>query len=224
VKIYKIKEIFPTIQGEGALAGTAMVFIRMSGCNAWTGKEQDRESDAVKKGSCALICDTDFVGMDKHNGGGAFTSERIKEAVESHVLQHGTRWAVLTGGEPMLQMDTELIDALWGAGVKVAVETNGSIPLADKFDGHWSWPDHICVSPKPPLPVRIEHVDELKVLVPLYSPEDFAGIDAKYNYVQAVWADEESTTQFNKSFAVKYVLRNPNWKLSTQTHKYLGLP
>ncbi|MDR7116755.1 7-carboxy-7-deazaguanine synthase [Caulobacter sp. BE254] len=208
---YTVKEIFLTLQGEGGQAGKAAVFCRFAGCNLWTGREQDRA-----KAVCTF-CDTDFVGTDGEGGGKFATAEALADAVEA-AWTGGPRdrLVVCTGGEPLLQLDATAIAALHARGFMIAVETNGTLKAPDGID----W---VCVSPKADAPVVQTHGQELKLVYPQDKalPERFEGLDFERFYLQPMdGPDRERNTQL----AVAYCLSHPQWRLSVQTHKYLGLP
>jgi 7-carboxy-7-deazaguanine synthase len=208
---YSVKEIFLTLQGEGGQAGKAAVFCRFSGCNLWSGREQDRA-----KAVCTF-CDTDFVGVDGEGGGKFATPEALADAVESAWTggRHD-RLVVCTGGEPLLQLDAPAIAALHARGFMIAVESNGTLQAPDGVD----W---ICVSPKADAPVVQTRGQELKLVYPQDKalPERFADLDFERFYLQPMdGPDRERNTQL----AVAYCLSHPQWRLSVQTHKYLGLP
>ena len=207
---YAVKEIFLTLQGEGAHAGRTAVFCRFSGCNLWTGREQDR-ADAVCK-----FCDTDFVGMDGTLGGRYANADDLASAIaEQWVGPQDHRYTVLTGGEPLLQIDPALIDALHARGFTIAVETNGTIAAPPGFD----W---ICVSPKAGSELVIRKGHELKLVYPQEenTPEDFAGLEFERFSLQPM--DGPDIAQ-NTQAAIAYCLRHPQWRLSVQTHKTLGI-
>ena len=208
---YSVKEIFLTLQGEGGQAGKAAVFCRFAGCNLWTGREQDRA-----KAVCTF-CDTDFVGVDGEGGGKFATPEALVDAVETAWTGGpADRLVVCTGGEPLLQLDTPLIAAFHARGFMIAVETNGTVAAPEGID----W---VCVSPKADAPVTQTRGQELKLVYPQDKalPERFAGLDFERFYLQPMdGPDRERNTQL----AVAYCLSHPQWRLSVQTHKYLGLP
>jgi len=208
---YTVKEIFLTLQGEGGQAGKAAVFCRFSGCNLWTGREQDRH-----KAVCTF-CDTDFVGTDGEGGGKFATADALAAAVEAAWTGGpDDRLVVCTGGEPLLQLDAAAIDALHARGFMIAVETNGTVVAPAGID----W---VCVSPKADAPVVQTSGQELKLVYPQDKalPERFAGLDFERFYLQPMdGPDRERNTQL----AVAYCLSHPQWRLSVQTHKYLGLP
>ena len=208
---YSVKEIFLTLQGEGGQAGKAAVFCRFSGCNLWTGREQDRH-----KAVCTF-CDTDFVGTDGEGGGKFATAEALAAAVEAAWTGGpNDRLVVCTGGEPLLQLDQAAVDALHARGFMIAMESNGTLPAVPGID----W---ICVSPKADAAVVQTSGQELKLVFPQEKamPERFAGLDFERFYLQPMdGPDRERNTQL----AVAYCLSHPQWRLSVQTHKYLGLP
>ena len=208
---YTVKEIFLTLQGEGGQAGKAAVFCRFAGCNLWTGREQDRH-----KAVCTF-CDTDFVGVDGENGGKFATAEALAEAVEAQWTGGpNDRLVVCTGGEPLLQLDAPAIAALHARGFMIAVESNGTVLAPEGID----W---VCISPKADAPVVQTRGQELKLVYPQEKalPERFAGLDFERFYLQPMdGPDRERNTQL----AVAYCLSHPQWRLSVQTHKYLGLP
>jgi 7-carboxy-7-deazaguanine synthase len=208
---YSVKEIFLTLQGEGGQAGKAAVFCRFSGCNLWTGREQDRA-----KAVCTF-CDTDFVGTDGEGGGKFATPDALADAVAAAWTGGADdRLVVITGGEPMLQLDAPLIDALHARGFMIAVETNGTLPAPDGID----W---ICVSPKADAPVVQSRGQELKLVYPqaLADPSRFEHMDFERFYLQPMDGPDQLE---NTQKAVAYCLSHPKWRLSVQTHKYLGLP
>jgi len=208
---YSVKEIFLTLQGEGGQAGRPAVFCRFAGCNLWTGREQDRGS------AVCTFCDTDFVGTDGEGGGKFETPEALAAAVEAAWRGGDVRKLVVcTGGEPLLQLDRPLIDALHARGFEIAIETNGTLAAPEGID----W---ICVSPKADAPVVQTRGQELKLVYPqpLADPARFEGLDFERFYLQPMdGPDRDANTQA----AVAYCLSHPRWRLSVQTHKYLGLP
>ena len=207
---YAVKEIFLTLQGEGAHAGRTAVFCRFSGCNLWTGREQDR-ADAVCK-----FCDTDFVGMDGTLGGRYANADDLASAIAAQwVGSQDHRYTVLTGGEPLLQIDPALIDALHARGFTIPVETNGTIAAPPGLD----W---ICVSPKAGSELVIRKGHELKLVYPQAenAPEDFAGLEFERFSLQPM--DGPDIAQSTQA-AIAYCLRHPQWRLSVQTHKTLGI-
>jgi 7-carboxy-7-deazaguanine synthase (Cx14CxxC type) len=206
---YAVKEIFLTLQGEGMQAGRRAVFLRFSGCNLWSGREQDR-ADAQ-----CNFCDTDFVGMDGENGG-RYEAGALAEKVAALWGKGDFPLVVITGGEPMLQLDAALIEALHKRGFEIAVETNGTLPAPDGID----W---ICVSPKAGTEVVQRFGDELKLVWPQpgVDPRELLGWDFRHFLIQPMDCAEADAA---RRAAIDYVLAHPEWRLSLQTHKLLGLP
>ena len=208
---YSVKEIFKTLQGEGRHAGRPAVFCRFAGCNLWSGRERDRQS------AVCTFCDTDFVGTDG-NGGGRFpdAAALIADIEAAWGPGQASRFVVLTGGEPLLQVDEPLIGALKAAGFEIAVETNGSLPAPAGLD----W---ICVSPKAGAPLALCSGDELKLVYPQaqLKPEDVEGLAFEHFWLQPMDGPERSA---NTSAAVSHCLANPHWRLGLQTHKMIGIP
>ncbi|WP_458757365.1 7-carboxy-7-deazaguanine synthase [Afipia sp. TerB] len=206
---YAVKEIFLTLQGEGAHAGRASVFCRFAGCNLWTGREQDRASATCQ------FCDTDFVGTDGTLGGRYATADGLADTIAAQWTGGDNRYAVLTGGEPMLQIDAALIDALHARGFTIAVETNGTIAPPPGLD----W---ICVSPKAGTDLIVRNGHELKLVYPQPGalPERFADLSFERFSLQPM--DGPDIAQ-NTERAIAYCLRHPQWRLSVQTHKSLGI-
>jgi 7-carboxy-7-deazaguanine synthase (Cx14CxxC type) len=207
---YAVKEIFLTLQGEGAHAGRTAVFCRFSGCNLWTGREQDRATAVCK------FCDTDVVGTDGTLGGRYANADDLAEAIAAQWKgPQNHRYTVLTGGEPLLQVDTALIDALHARGFTIAIETNGTIEPPPGLD----W---ICVSPKAGSELVVRKGHELKLVYPQAenSPEDFAGLEFERFSLQPM--DGPDIAQSTQA-AIAYCLRHPQWRLSVQTHKTLGI-
>ena len=206
---YAVKEIFLTLQGEGMQAGRRAVFLRFAGCNLWTGREQDRAS-----ADCSF-CDTDFVGMDGENGG-RYEAAALAAKVDEIWEQGHRRLVVVTGGEPLLQLDSALIDALHGRGFAIAVETNGTLPAPEGID----W---LCVSPKAGTEVVQRSGDELKLVWPQdgIDPAELAVWDFDHFLIQPMDC-AEGQAALDQSIA--FVMANPGWELSLQTHKLLGLP
>lgn len=209
--MYTVKEIFYTLQGEGANAGSAAVFCRFSGCNLWTGREEDR-SRAV-----CQFCDTDFVGVGPD--GGRFAKPDELAAAVSNAWRGGNdseaRFVVCTGGEPLLQLDEPLIDALHQQGFRVAVETNGTRPALRSLD----W---ICVSPKAGAPFVQKSGDEIKLVYPQPDamPDKFESLDFANFFLQPM---DGPDIEENTRRAVEYCMVHPQWRLSLQTHKLLGI-
>jgi 7-carboxy-7-deazaguanine synthase len=217
---YTVKEIFYTLQGEGANAGRPAVFCRFAGCNLWTGREQDRW-----KATCTF-CDTDFVGTDGPGGGRFATADDLADAVaakwparapgRSGPASRARPLVVCTGGEPLLQLDTAAVDALHARGFEVAVETNGTQLPPTGLD----W---VCVSPKATAELVLTRGNELKLVYPqeTASPERFAEFAFDHFFLQPM--DGPARAE-NTQLAVQYCLDNPQWRLSLQTHKVLGIP
>ena len=206
---YAVKEIFLTLQGEGIQAGRRAVFLRFAGCNLWSGREEDRA-----EAQCTF-CDTDFVGMDGANGG-RYEAEALAQRV-AELWREGERpLVVITGGEPMLQLDEALISALHARGFEVAVETNGTLPAPAGID----W---ICVSPKAGTEVVQRSGDELKLVWPQQGidPEALLGWDFRHFLIQPMDCADAAAA---RAAAIDYVLAHPRWRLGLQTHKLLGLP
>ena len=208
---YSVKEVFYTLQGEGQQAGRPAVFCRFAGCNLWSGREADR-AEAVCR-----FCDTDFVGTDG-SGGGKFDSA---PALAAHVAAHwpagdgGRRFVVCTGGEPLLQLDPALIDALHAAGFEIAVESNGTLAAPPGID----W---LCISPKAGAPLVQRSGQELKVVVP-QPGIDLAALEVLPFASRRVQPMDGPQVQANTAWAVQWCLDHPGWSLSLQTHKLLGI-
>jgi len=208
--MYTVKEIFYTLQGEGANAGRAAVFCRFSGCNLWTGREADRAT------AICDFCDTDFVGVGP-DGGKFATAAELASAVASRwpLESRERRFVVCTGGEPLLQLDAEAVEALHREGFEVAIETNGTqdAPLGI---------DWICVSPKAGASLVLRHGSELKLVFPQpgFEPERFESLDFEHFFLQPM--DGPHAAENTKS-ATEYCLTHPRWRLSLQTHKLLGI-
>jgi 7-carboxy-7-deazaguanine synthase (Cx14CxxC type) len=210
---YKVKEIFYTLQGEGAQAGRPAVFCRFTGCNLWTGREKDRH-----KAICQF-CDTDFVGMDGLNGGQFDTAEALAAKVASlwpAPLSVGKPYVVCTGGEPLLQMDNALVDAFHQFGLEIAVETNGTVTAPVGID----W---ICLSPKANTELLITSGQELKLVFPQSNaePEHYEKMDFDFFYLQPM---DGPLIDINTPLTLDYCLQHPQWRLSLQTHKILQIP
>jgi len=206
---YAVKEIFLTLQGEGMQAGRRAVFLRFAGCNLWSGREEDR-ADAQ-----CNFCDTDFVGTDGENGG-RYAADALADKVAALWAGGERPLVVITGGEPMLQLDEALIAALHARGFEIAVETNGTLPAPAGID----W---ICVSPKAGTEVVQRSGDELKLVWPQagIDPETLTGWDFRHFLIQPMDCAEAEAA---RDAAIGYVLAHPCWRLSLQTHKMLGLP
>ena len=208
---YSVKEIYLTVQGEGAQTGLPAVFLRFSGCNLWSGLERDRASAICK------FCDTDFIGTNGPGGGKFKTPEDLVAACRAHWPQTpGQPWVVCTGGEPLLQLDDDLIKAFHRDGFKVAVETNGTVKAPAGID----W---LCVSPKADTQIVQNTGKELKLVYPQIEnkPADFVELDFETFSLQPL--DDENRAE-NMKAAFEYCLANPKWRLSVQTHKWLGVP
>lgn len=210
---YAVKEIFFTLQGEGAHAGRAAVFCRFSGCNLWNGREADRASAVCQ------FCDTDFVGVNGPGGGKFKSADVLADAVAAawHARNgSGRRFVVCTGGEPLLQLDGALIDALHARYFEIAVETNGTVAAPTGID----W---VCVSPKAGARLIQRSGSELKLVFPQAGadPKEFEGLDFRNFFLQPMDGDDVRT---NTALAVQYCMEHPRWRLSLQTHKLLGIP
>jgi len=209
---YIVKEIFYTLQGEGARTGRAAVFCRFAGCNLWSGREADR-SHAI----CSF-CDTDFVGSDGVQGGKYSLQVLVDTIVATWqaIDSRGKPYVVFTGGEPLLQLDSQLIDALHQVHFEIAIETNGTLPVPPNVD----W---ICVSPKANAPLVVRQGHELKLIFPQLAamPEQFTTLAFTHFFLQPL--DSSAREQHTKQ-AIAYCLAHPQWRLSLQTHKLLGIP
>jgi 7-carboxy-7-deazaguanine synthase len=209
---YSVKEIFYTLQGEGANVGRPAVFCRFAGCNLWSGLEQDRS-----QGICQF-CDTDFVGTDGVGGGKFANAEALAGAVAAcwPARASDKKFVVCTGGEPLLQLDEELVRAFHEYGFEVAVETNGTQPAPSGLD----W---ICVSPKAGAPVVLSAGSELKLVYPQEGamPEQFTGLRFEHFFLQPM---DGPHRERNTKLATEYCLTHPKWRLSLQTHKLIGIP
>jgi 7-carboxy-7-deazaguanine synthase len=208
---YLVKEIYYTLQGEGANSGRAAVFCRFAGCNLWSGREEDRAAAICR------FCDTDFVGVDGPGGGRFDTAQQLALAIV-HCWPHvGARpLVVCTGGEPFLQLDEPLIAALHAAGCEIAVETNGTIAAPPGID----W---LCVSPKADTDLVVRAGDELKLIYPQAgaAPERYETLDFRHFFLQPMDGPDVAA---NTQAAVRYCLDHPRWRLSLQTHKLVGIP
>jgi 7-carboxy-7-deazaguanine synthase (Cx14CxxC type) len=209
--VYSVKEIFYTLQGEGARTGRAAVFCRFAGCNLWSGLERDRETAACR------FCDTDFVGTDGLGGGQFETAEALADEVAGHWPDDasGVPYVVCTGGEPLLQLDAAVIDGLHARGFEVAIETNGTLPPPTGID----W---ICVSPKAGTDFVLRKGDELKVVYPQegLEPDALQSLAFEHFFLQPM---DGPDAENNTARACAYCLDNPTWRLSLQTHKFLGI-
>jgi 7-carboxy-7-deazaguanine synthase (Cx14CxxC type) len=210
---YAVKEIFYTLQGEGAQAGRAAVFCRFAGCNLWSGREADRASATCQ------FCDTDFFGVDGPGGGSFETAEALAAAIDQKWPADsalGKRFVVCTGGEPLLQLDAQLIQALHDRSFEIAVESNGSI--AAPAGVNW-----LCVSPKTGAELVQRSGDELKLVYPQagVDPVAFELLAFRHFYLQPMDGPEREA---NTELALRYCMAHPQWRLSLQTHKILGIP
>lgn len=212
---YSVKECFYTLQGEGAQSGRAAVFLRFSGCNLWSGREQDRAKAICK------FCDTDFIGTDGQGGGKFETAEALAQFAHG-IWAHGRNpksdtkpYIVCTGGEPLLQLDTPLIEALHALGFEIAIESNGTIVAPKGID----W---ICISPKIGADLLQNSGDELKFVFPQEGadPEQFAALDFKHYFLQPM---DNANREDNLRKTIEYCLKSPKWRLSLQTHKIIGI-
>ncbi len=213
--VYSVKEIFMTLQGEGHHAGRPAVFLRFSGCNLWNGLEKDREFAVCQ------FCDTDFVGTDGINGGKYKTAHDLANAVEMQWTGGKEyRYIVITGGEPLLQLDRALLDALHALDFQIAIETNGTIKPNDDIINHIDW---ICMSPKAGSDIQLFAGHELKFVYPQdnFSPEIFDNLKFDYFYIQP--KDDKNQTD-NIKQSVAFCHKNPKWHLSIQTHKLINIP
>jgi 7-carboxy-7-deazaguanine synthase (Cx14CxxC type) len=208
--MYAVKEIFYTLQGEGANAGTPAVLCRFAGCNLWSGREADRA------GAACDFCDTDFVGTDGPGGGRFADADALAAAVESAwPAGEARRFVVCTGGEPLLQLDPAALAALHRRGFRVAVETNGTLAAPDGID----W---VCVSPKAAQPLALERGDELKLVYPQPEapPERFEALAFDHFFLQPMDGPARAA---NTRAAIDYCLAHPRWRLSIQSHKVIGI-
>ena len=216
--MYTVKELFPTLQGEGAHTGRAAVFCRFTGCNLWSGREEDRSSAACQ------FCDTDFVGYDGDGGGKFETAQDLADAIEQAWLstQAGPqqRYVVFTGGEPLLQLDKELIDAIHHKGFELAIETNGTLKVPTGVD----W---VCVSPKAGADLVVLQADEIKLVIPQSGHQNlenllarFEKMDYRHRYLQPM---DGAQLAENTQLAIQLCQKRPLWRLSMQTHKIIGI-
>ena len=208
--MYQIKEMYYTLQGEGARTGRPSVFCRFTGCNLWSGREKDRSTAVCN------FCDTDFVGVDGPGGGKFINALELSDAIESFwPNEESNKYVVFTGGEPGLQLDKNVVDHLHLKNFEVAVETNGTLDLPLNID----W---LTVSPKADSTLKIRSGNELKLVYPQenVSPNSFEDLDFEIFYLQPM--DNEDKDK-NTQRTIQYCLENPKWKLSLQTHKYMGI-
>ncbi len=235
---YAVKAVWRTLQGEGAWAGRAAVFVRLAGCNLWSGHNADRDRDADRSGAnCPRWCDTDFTKEGAAKLTAAALTDEVLSAATTESPLAPIRFAVLTGGEPLLQADAALVRALHAAGFEVAVETNGTVALADAFTdrptGELVPPDWVVCSPKlPEDALKLEWMDELKLVVPDYRPEAYArlaervrphvvgGRERRYLWLQP---EDGPRREAATRLAVETALARPGWRVSVQTHKILGV-
>ena len=211
---YSVKEIYFTLQGEGAQTGRPAVFLRFAGCNLWSGREQDRLNAVCR------FCDTEFVGTDGPGGGKFKTADDLCAAVSNcwpKQTGKGSPYVVCTGGEPLLQLDKDAIDALHRAGFEIGVESNGTIAAPENID----W---LCISPKGSAEIIQKSGDELKLVYPQEEqeaqPGNFAGLDFGHHFLQPL---DDRNIASNTKAAIDYCLQNPQWRLSLQTHKIIGI-
>lgn len=209
---YSVKEIFYTLQGEGHHAGRPAVFCRFAGCNLWSGTEESRASAVCQ------FCDTDFVGTDGEGGGKFTRADALAANINAlwPAAYPGHKYVVFTGGEPLLQLDSPLIDAIHALGFEVAIETNGTLPVPEGVD----W---VCVSPKMGAPLVVRRGHEIKVVIPQVGQalEDYAALAFEHHFVQAM---DGPLQRDNLRMAIDYCKSHPLWKLSLQTHKLLQIP
>lgn len=207
---YSVKELYYTLQGEGAQSGRPAVFLRFAGCNLWSGLERDRA------GAVCDFCDTDFVGVDGPGGGKFADADALVRAVAEAWPGGKGGYVVCTGGEPLLQLDAPLIDAFHAAGFKVGVETNGTIAAPEGLD----W---ICVSPKADAPLVQDSGHELKLVYPQEEakPQRFEALSFDFFFLQPM---DGASREANTVAAIDYCKTNPQWRLSLQTHKLIGIP
>ena len=216
--MYTVKELFPTLQGEGAHAGRASVFCRFAGCNLWSGREEDRATAVCQ------FCDTDFVGSDGVGGGKFETASLLADTIEEVWISTSAgpqqRYVVFTGGEPLLQLDSALIDALHAKGFTIAIETNGTIKVPKGID----W---VCVSPKAGSELIVLQADEIKLVIPQQGHvaietllARFEKMDYRNRFLQAM---DGPNLQENLALAVRLCQKRPLWRLSVQTHKMIGI-
>ena len=206
---YRIKEIYFTQQGEGKNTGRDFVFVRFSGCNLWSGKEKNRESAICK------FCDTDFYGVNGINGG-IYEAKELVEMIKSlWIADTSPISVVLTGGEPLLQLDDELVNELKKEGIYIAIETNGTLKAPEGID----W---ICMSPKAGTEIKLKAGSEIKVIYPQKNlePDEFSDFDFKNFFIQPMDSKE---LEANVAKSIKFCMNNPKWRLSLQTHKILGI-
>ena len=209
MKKYSVKEIFITLQGEGFNTGKTAIFCRFAGCNLWTGKSKDKENATCN------FCDTDFVGTNGLNGGKYSLNELVNKVKALWNSKKEKKFIVFTGGEPLLQLDSNLVDILKKNNFFVAIETNGTINPPDNID----W---ICVSPKVKSKLKVKNGNEIKLVYPQENMKikEYEKLNFKHFYIQPL---DNKNYLANKAKAINFVIKNPNWKLSLQTHKYIGI-
>lgn len=207
---YAVKEVYYTLQGEGAQAGRAAVFLRFTGCNLWSGREEDRG------GAVCKFCDTNFVGTDGPGGGRFSTAEALAAHVASFWPGGGQPYVVCTGGEPALQLDDAAVAALQGEGFEVAIETNGTRPLPSGLD----W---VCVSPKAGSTLLVEEGDELKLVYPQREAAAHPSAHARLRFANFFLQPLDEAGADHTAACVAYCLRHPRWRLSVQVHKVVGI-
>ncbi len=209
---YSVKEIFYTLQGEGAQAGRPAVFCRFAGCNLWTGREEDRAAATCR------FCDTDFIGTDGVNGGKFTTAVELAARIDAQwpADRPLRKYVVFTGGEPLLQLDSALLDAIHARGFEAAIETNGTLPVPEGVD----W---VCVSPKQGAALVVGRGDELKVVIPQDGQDlqAFEALDFAHHFLQPMDGPDKAK---NTQLAIDACKANPRWRLSIQTHKLLQIP
>ncbi|MFZ6725527.1 7-carboxy-7-deazaguanine synthase [Undibacterium sp. MH2W] len=209
---YSVKEIFYTLQGEGNHAGRPAVFCRFSGCNLWSGREEDRAT------AICQFCDTDFVGTDGIGGGKFKLAQELAATIDSlwPTSYAASKYVVFTGGEPLLQLDSDLIEAMHAVGFEIAIETNGTLPVPEGVD----W---ICVSPKMGSELVVRKGNEIKVVIPQLGQDmaSYANLDFEHYFVQAM---DGPLVADNLRRAIDFCKQHPQWKLSLQTHKLLQIP
>jgi len=210
---YAVKELFLTLQGEGVHAGRRAMFLRFAGCNLWTGREEDRANAICR------FCDTDFVGMDGENGGRYGAAELAAKAAQLWGAGEAHRYIVLTGGEPMLQVDDAIINALHAHSFTIAIESNGTLPVHPGID----W---VCISPKAGSDVVQKSGNELKLVWPQPGSDVAAMADWRFDHflIQPMDSHDAAQNLANRQAAIAFVQGNPQWRLSLQNHKMLGLP
>ena len=208
-RTYKVKEAFYTLQGEGAQAGRAAVFLRFTGCNLWSGREEDRHTAVCK------FCDTDFIGTDGSNGG-RYTQVQCADLVQSLWPGGGKPYVVCTGGEPLLQLDEPLIRELQIRGFEVAVETNGTLPVPESID----W---VCISPKANADLVVSKGDELKLVFPQAEPEAQPDCFSDLGFVHFFLQPKDEAGKNNIPATVAYCMAHPQWRVSLQTHKIMNI-